>query len=138
LHVIDISSTGRDPVEDFQVITRELELYSTELMAKPQMVAASKMDAMDDPGRVEKLRGFCKERALELFEISAVTGYGLDRLVNALGTSVEKCVGQRGTCNEFVRGGRLGLVNGASGIPQPRHQRLEPQSIDMSERRIGA
>jgi GTP-binding protein len=90
LHVIDVSSTGRDPVEDFQVITRELELYSAGLMAKPQVVAASKMDALDDPDRVEKLRGFCKEQELELFEISAVTGYGLDRLVSALGASVEK------------------------------------------------
>lgn len=90
LHVIDVSSTGRDPVEDFQVITRELELYSAELMAKPQMVAASKMDALDEPDRVQKLIGFCKERELELFEISAVTGYGLDRLANALGATVEK------------------------------------------------
>jgi GTP-binding protein len=90
LHVIDVSSTGRDPLEDFQVITRELEMYSAGLMAKPQMVAASKMDALDDPDRVEKLRGFCSERELELFEISAVTGYGLGRLVSALGASVEK------------------------------------------------
>ena len=90
LHVIDVSSTGRDPVEDFQIISRELELYSSELMTKPQMVAASKMDALDDPGRVELLRRFCEEHGLELFEISAVTGRGIDALVNALGARVEK------------------------------------------------
>jgi GTP-binding protein len=90
LHVIDVSSTGRDPVEDFQIISRELQLYSAELTAKPQMVAASKMDALDDPDRVELLRRFCEERGLDLFEISAVTGRGIDALVNALGARVEK------------------------------------------------
>jgi GTP-binding protein len=90
LHVIDVSSTGRDPVEDFQIISRELQLYSAELTAKPQMVAASKMDALDDPDRVEMLRRFCEERGLDLFEISAVTGRGIDALVNALGARVEK------------------------------------------------
>ena len=49
LHVIDVSSTGRDPVEDFLTISRELELYKADLLEKPQMVAASKMDALDDP-----------------------------------------------------------------------------------------
>ena len=90
LHVIDVSSTGRDPVEDFQIISRELELYSAELMAKPQIVAASKVDALDDPGRVELLRRFCEERGLNFFEISAVTGRGIDALVNELGARVEK------------------------------------------------
>ncbi|HYV03564.1 MAG TPA: GTPase ObgE [Blastocatellia bacterium] len=90
LHVIDVSSTERDPVEDFKIISRELALYSSELTAKPQLVAASKMDAVDDPGRVESLRIYCESQGLELFEISAVTGLGIDRLVNALGARVEK------------------------------------------------
>jgi GTP-binding protein len=90
LHVIDVSSTGRDPVEDFQIISRELELHSSALLEKPQIVAASKIDALDDPGRVALLRGLCEERGLELFEISAVSGHGIDQLVNALGARVEK------------------------------------------------
>jgi len=89
LHVIDISSTGRDPVEDFQTISRELELYKADLLSKPQLVAASKMDAMDEPERLERLRAFCDERGLELFPISAVTGLGLKELVNALGRRVD-------------------------------------------------
>src|SRR6266576_3770019 len=56
VHVIDVSSTGRDPVEDFLTISRELQLYRTDLLAKPQIVAASKMDAVDDGARVERLR----------------------------------------------------------------------------------
>ncbi len=90
LHVIDVSSaTGRDPVTDFLTITQELDLYKTDLLEKPQMVAASKMDAVDDPSRVERLRDFCDERGLEMFEISAVTGRGIDKLVNALGARLE-------------------------------------------------
>ncbi len=90
LHVVDVSSTGRDPVQDFLTITRELELYKADLLDKPQMVAASKMDALDDPSRVESLRAFCRERGFEMFEISAVTGYGIDKLVHALGAKVEE------------------------------------------------
>jgi GTP-binding protein len=87
-HVIDVSSTGRDPVEDFLTITRELKLYKEELLAKPQIVAASKMDALDEPGRVEQLRNFCGERGLEMFEISAVTGLGIKEFVNAVGAKL--------------------------------------------------
>src|SRR5881227_716265 len=59
LHVIDVSTTGRDPVDDFLTISRELELYNADLLSKPQLVAASKMDALDDAARVERLREFC-------------------------------------------------------------------------------
>jgi len=90
LHVIDISSTGRDPVDDFLTISRELELYKAELLGKPQLVAASKMDALDEPERLARLSEFCRERGLELFAISAVTGLGLKELVTALGKRIEE------------------------------------------------
>ncbi|MEW6210113.1 MAG: GTPase ObgE [Acidobacteriota bacterium] len=90
LHVIDVSSTGRDPIEDFLVICRELQLYKTDLLAKPQMVAASKIDALDDAERVRRLKEFVEKRGLELFEISSVTGQGLDRLIGALGSRVRE------------------------------------------------
>jgi GTPase len=90
LHLVDVSSTGRDPVEDFLTISRELELYKDDLLAKPQMVAASKMDALDEQSRLDRLRAFCGERGLELFEISSVTGRGIDGLVAALGGRLER------------------------------------------------
>ncbi|MFY9558118.1 MAG: GTPase ObgE [Blastocatellia bacterium] len=90
VHVIDVSSTGRDPVDDFVTISRELELYKTDLLAKPQLVAASKMDALDDPARVDRIRRFCEDRKLEMFEISAVTGYGIVQFVNGVGAMVEQ------------------------------------------------
>jgi GTP-binding protein len=89
-HVIDVSSTGRDPVDDFLTISREIELYNADLLGKPQVVAASKMDAVDDPARVERLREFCDYRGLKMFEISAVTGYGIDDFVTAVGTKLEQ------------------------------------------------
>ena len=90
VHLIDLSSTGRDPVEDFLTINRELELYKVNLLDKPQVVAASKMDAVDDAARVDRLREFCHGRGIELFEISAVTGHGIKRLVGELGKKVER------------------------------------------------
>ena len=90
LHVIDVSSTGRNPVEDFITIERELELYKPELLEKPQLVVASKIDALDEPLRVVALRAFCQERELEMLEISSVTGLGIKHLINHLGHQLEK------------------------------------------------
>jgi len=101
LHVVDVSSTERDPVEDFLTISNELKLYKSDLLVKPQVVAASKMDAVDDTARVERLRHFAEERGLEMFEISAVTGQGIKQLINALGKKVEQI---RQASEELVSG----------------------------------
>src|SRR5690606_25549431 len=54
VHLVDVSSaSGRDPVEDFETIRDELARYDPAVAAKPQIVAATKMDALDDPSRVE-------------------------------------------------------------------------------------
>lgn len=89
-HVIDVSSTGRDPIDDFLTISRELELYKADLLRKPQIVAASKMDAIDDPARVERLREFCNHRGFQMFEISAVSGYGIDDFIMGVGAELER------------------------------------------------
>ncbi len=90
LHVVDVSSNGRDPVEDLVTISQELRLYKADLLDKPQFVAASKMDAVDDPSRVEQLRQFASEQGFEFLEISAVTGQGIPQLVNLLGARLEQ------------------------------------------------
>jgi len=90
VHVIDVSSTGRDPIDDFLTISREIQLYRASLLGKPQVVAASKMDAVDDPSRVERLREFCAKRGLEMFEISAVTGSGIDKFIHSVGLKLEE------------------------------------------------
>src|SRR5437660_7789214 len=56
VHLVDISSaTGRDPASDLDTLRRELELFEPTLAAKPQLVAANKMDAVDDEARVTAL-----------------------------------------------------------------------------------
>jgi GTP-binding protein len=88
VHLVDVSDTGRDPVHDFEAIWNELESFSPELVEKPMIVAASKMDAAQDPERVAKLRAMAAGRGLEFFEISSVTGSGVDRLKFAMAERV--------------------------------------------------
>ena len=84
IHLVDVSSaSGRDPVEDFDTIRRELELYKRELLDKPGLVAANKMDALDDPDRVTRLEARARELNLPFYRISAVTGQGVTPLLEA-------------------------------------------------------
>jgi GTP-binding protein len=85
VHVIDVSgASGRDPVEDLNVLRRELELFRPELAAKPQLVAANKMDAVTDQAPVDALAARAARLRLPFFRISAVTGDGVPPLLEAL------------------------------------------------------
>ena len=84
IHLVDVSgASGRDSVADFDTICRELELYNRELMDKPQLVAANKIDALDDPKRVTALEKRAKKLKLSFFKISAATGEGVKELIEA-------------------------------------------------------
>jgi len=84
IHLVDVSgASGRDPVEDFDVITRELKLYNPALLEKPQLVAATKIDALDDPKRVTALEKRARKAKLKFFRISAVSGDGVKELIEA-------------------------------------------------------
>ena len=86
---MDVSeASGRDPVEDFEIILKELESFSAELAAKPMIVVATKMDAAQDPERIAALRRLADERGLEFFAISSVTGQGIEALKHAMGERV--------------------------------------------------
>ena len=85
LHLVDVSSlSGRDPVEDYEVINRELEAYSEELSKRQQIIVATKMDALDDPDRLERLRERAKKDRRRFFAISSVANQGLRELVFAV------------------------------------------------------
>ena len=85
LHLVDVSSlSGRDPVEDYEIINRELAGYDPELAARPQIVVATKLDALDDPDRLERLRDRAKKDRKPFYEISAVTNRGTKELVSAI------------------------------------------------------
>src|SRR6204780_701505 len=84
-HLVDVSeSSGREPAADFATVMAELASFSEELAAKPMILVATKMDAAQDPARVESLRRVAKQHNLPFFEISSVTGQGLDELRYAM------------------------------------------------------
>ena len=83
LHVIDVAGTeGRDPVDDFNKINAELEKYSEKLASRKQIIVANKIDSMQDEENFKALEKLAKEKDLEIFKISAVTGEGLNELFN--------------------------------------------------------
>jgi len=85
VHLVDVSgASGRDPVHDFDTILDELRLFDAKVAAKPQIVAATKMDAIDDPSRVAALERHVRDRGLPFYRISAVAGTGIDELLEAM------------------------------------------------------
>ncbi len=85
LHLVDVSSlSGRNPVEDYEIINRELANYDENLATRPQIVVATKIDALDEPGRLENLREAAKKDNKPFMEISAVTNQGTQDLVFAV------------------------------------------------------
>jgi len=85
IYVVDVSSaSGREPAEDLDVIRRELELFQAQLLVRPQLVAANKIDALDEPERLERLETKAAALGLPLFKISAVTGAGVPELLEAM------------------------------------------------------
>lgn len=88
-HLVDVSeSSGRDPVHDFEVVMDELRSFSEDLAAKPMLVVATKIDASQDPERVESLARLANQRGLPFFKISSVTGEGLPALTRAMAEAV--------------------------------------------------
>lgn len=83
LHVIDVSGIdGRNPVEDFHTISEELKTYSEKLSTRKQIIVANKVDVMQDETLYKDLENLAKEKNLEIYKISAVTGSGIDELMN--------------------------------------------------------
>ena len=82
LHVIDVSGIGgRNPIEDFNTINKELKEYSEKLATRKQIIVASKADIIQDETLYNELEKFAKENNIEIFKISSVTGEGVDKLL---------------------------------------------------------
>jgi GTP-binding protein len=97
VHLVDVSpASGREPVEDFAVISRELELFpgrdaaGERLVDKPLIVAANKVDVLDDPERLARLERHLQSAGIPLYPVSAATGAGLDRLLEAMWREVAR------------------------------------------------
>lgn len=82
LHVVDVSGCeGRDPIEDFATINRELEAYSAKLAKRKQLVVANKMDLPDSEENFQKLAAHVIAKGYEIYKASAATGEGLQELM---------------------------------------------------------
>lgn len=86
IHVVDGASVeGRDPLEDLRTIIRELEAYNPEMLTRPQVIAANKMDAVYDENDTESvlssLKAEYEPKGIKVFSISAVSGKGVRELL---------------------------------------------------------
>lgn len=84
IHVVDVSgASGRDPVQDLDTLRRELALFRPELAARPQLVAANKLDVVSDEADLSELEKHVESLGLSFHKISAVTGHGVPQLLEA-------------------------------------------------------
>jgi GTPase len=91
LHLVDVSGElAADPVERFELINRELASYRADLLARPTIVVATKLDAMDDTGRRDQLAAHAKAKGREFFAISAATGEGVEALKYRVGQLLDE------------------------------------------------
>ena len=107
VHVVDLTGDweGRDPLNDYEVIKRELELYDEELGNRPRIVVANKIDACHDEELIRKLEAKVREDSIaaaggnewaespfdpKLYRISALTGEGVESLKAAIATRVHE------------------------------------------------
>jgi GTP-binding protein len=82
IHMLDVSGmSGRDPLEDFRIINRELALYSEKMAVLPQVVALNKMDVVTDLAAVDALQATLEGEGHRVFRISAATRQGLEPLL---------------------------------------------------------
>jgi len=89
VHLLDLDpATGRDPVDDWRTIQAELETYSPELAARPQLIVANKTDLPDTAERLARVAEFGRRRGLPVVPVAARTGQGLAALRDAIGTAL--------------------------------------------------
>ena len=88
VHIVDAASTeGRDPIEDIKAINAELEAYNPDLLKRPQVIAANKIDAIYDDGEespVDKIKKEFEPQGIKVYPMSAVTGKGVKELLYAV------------------------------------------------------
>ncbi len=84
VHIVDAAgSEGRDPIEDFEIINKELEKFDPELAKRPQIVAANKIDLASDE-QLETLRNYFESKGYEFYTLCAPITEGTDKLISAV------------------------------------------------------
>jgi GTP-binding protein len=91
LHLVDVSSLPQqEPVVAYETVNRELASYNQDLATRPQFVVATKIDALDDPQRLESLRERAEKEGKPFFAISSATNEGVRELVNAMSAKLDE------------------------------------------------
>lgn len=94
VHVVDAAGTeGRDPIADIKAINKELEAYNPDLLKKPQVIAANKIDAIygEEEEILQALRQEFEKTSIQIYPISAVSGKGLKELLFEIQRLLEQC-----------------------------------------------
>lgn len=87
-HVIDMSGCeGRNPIEDYKVIREELSKFSNKLIMKEEIIIANKMDIDGAKDNLKEFKSYIKDK--KIYEISAISNNGLDKVINELSTLVK-------------------------------------------------
>ncbi len=103
IHVVDVSGIeGRDPIEDYEKINAELAKYSEKLARKRQVVAANKIDLLGDSDNLERLMDYMAAHGVEVYPICAMTGEGMDKLLERVWTMLEEYVEEPDETTEEV------------------------------------
>lgn len=90
VHVVDVSGVeGRNPIEDFEAINKELYNFSEELSSRPQIVVANKCD-MANQEQIDEFKNYIQKQGLEIFAISAVTQQGVKNLIPYIYNELKK------------------------------------------------
>ena len=139
VHLVDVSSfSGRDPCDDFDVVCGELDAFRVDggrdgtggrLSDKPQVVAANKVDALDEPARLDRLRAHVRGRGLDFHAISGVAGQGVAGLLEAVWSLFRNTDGG----NEAPGGLRPGAAHvpaeSSGGRAEPSGEALRARSL---------
>jgi GTP-binding protein len=99
VHIVDVSPySGRDPLQDFRVIMKELEAFSPEVAARPQILAANKVDLLGaDKSRLDRLRRMASRKKIPIFAISALKAEGLKPLIEAVARTLDRLAEGKGS-----------------------------------------
>lgn len=85
IHIVDAASIdGRDPINDVKIINEELKKYNKDIESRPTVIAANKIDALDEVGYetvIEMLKEEFEKDGVKIFPISAVSGKGISELL---------------------------------------------------------
>ncbi|MFI5322749.1 MAG: GTPase ObgE [Thermodesulfobacteriota bacterium] len=93
IHLLDLSPiTGREPVDDYETLNRELKAYSKELSKKPQIVAPNKIDITESREKLTDIKKYFVKKKIKIYPVSSATGEGLKELIRETGKKLEELV----------------------------------------------